>query len=218
MHPRPVLILAFLACILLAFAGCTQAPGRANATTPEPAVLFNLSSLGLATGDLPAGYTLVGGREKTLSDVGQMAKDLGWQGGYELRFADSAVDDVNGTGIVQSIAIYPEKNIPGIIAMVNSQDRSDDTLRYTNLSLPGIGDAAAGFYGKAPAQIVVKPTNQNPLATGNGSHDVEVVYPRDIAEVIFAKGQVFEVIRITGPGADPSLAGSLAGTAYGKIP
>ncbi|HUH78596.1 MAG TPA: hypothetical protein VLY83_01735 [Methanoregula sp.] len=214
-----MLIISFSLCIAVAFAGCTQAPVPGNTSPASPGTAtISLTSLVLAPTDLPPGYALIESRAKNSGDVGQMAKDLGWQGGYVAMFANSATSDPNGTGITQSLAVYPEKSIPDITAMVNTQDRSDDILNYTNLSVTGTGTGGSGFYGKAPAGIVVKPTNQNPLSTGNGSHDVEVVYPRDIVEVIFAKGTVFEVIRITGPGADPALAESLARTAYGKIP
>ena len=217
MHPRPVLILAFLACILLAFAGCTQAPGQGNSPPPAPGTTtVNFSPLLLSPTDLPPEYALVSGQAKGQADVGKMAKDLGWQGGYELTFSNSAIGAPNGTVITQSIAMYPEKNIPGIITLVFIQDQADTTLSYLNVT--SVGEGGLGFYGRAPAQVVVKPTNQNPLSSGSGSHDVEVVHPRDIAELIFAKGQVFEVIRITGPGTDPALAESLARTAYLNIP
>jgi len=218
MHSRPVipvLVLAFLACGMVVLAGCTQPPAPNASTTPQTTAV-NISPLLLTNADLPPGFTVVAGQDRSLSDVGKMAKDLGWQGGYEVVSTDSAAGDPNGTVITQSIALYPVKNVPGIIGMVFVQDQSDTTLKYLNVT--SVGEGGLGFYGKAPAQIVVKPTNQNPLATGNGSHDVEVVYPRDTAELIFGKGQVFEVIRITGPGTDPAVAESLARTAYEKIP
>jgi hypothetical protein len=58
----------------------------------------------------------------------------------------------------------------------------------------------------------------NPLVPGPENQDVETLAKDNIAEVIFSRGTTFEVISITGPGADVATVTALAQKAYAKIP
>jgi hypothetical protein len=177
-----------------------------------------MTRLLLNPADLPPNFTLVESSARNAADVGSLAKDLGWEGGYGIRYAVPAVDKRGPTEISQSIAFYPEKNIPSIIDLSDKQDRSDPDLSYTSFSPEGLGNNSRGFFGNASAEILVKPTNENPLVTGPDNHEVAVVYTREVAEIIFTKGDVFEVLRMTGPGANVTVLQDLAGKAYRRIP
>ena len=214
------LILALLVCSVVLAAGCTRSsPAMVPVTTGvSPAAGPVLADLALAPTDLPPGFTLVESRAKNSSDVGSLARDLGWQGGYVVRYTSISPAGGRQTVIVQSIATYPAGNIPGIVELADKQDRGDKDLTYTDIRTGVPGDHGAGFYGKASAPILVKPTNENPLVSGPENHDVETLTKNDIAEVIFSRGTTFEVISMTGPGADVAGVTALAGKAYAKIP
>jgi len=69
--------------------------------------------------------------------------------------------------------------------------------------------------GKAGANLVIhQDTSENTLSGGS----TQAVLRQDIAEIYFAKGDVLEVIRITGPGADAGTVTGLARTAAARIP
>lgn len=212
------LIVALVLCAALLIAGCTQGPKSPAPASPAPPATAGLAQLLIGPSDVPANFTLVESRAKSPEDLGSLATDLGYEGGYVARYSTPAADQSGSTNITQSIAIYPEKNIPSLITLVNKQDRSDPDLSYSDLPVPGLGNDSHGFFGSATARIIVKPTNQNPLATGPGSYDVTVVYTREVAEVIFAKGTTFEVIRMEGPGANATITQGLAEKAFLKIP
>jgi hypothetical protein len=219
-YPR-YLIVALILCAFLVFSGCTQAPATAPApATPSvsPGAPADMTPLLLTPSDLPPNFTLVESSTRNPADVGTLAKDLGWEGGYSVRYAIPAIDKRGPTEITQSIAIYPEKNIQKIVELSDKQDRSDVDLRYTGFATPGLGANSRGFFGNASAEILVKPTNQNPLVTGPDNHDVAVVYTREVAEIMFTKGDVFEVLRMTGPGANATVLLDLAGKTFRRIP
>jgi hypothetical protein len=215
-YPR-YLIAALILFAFLVFAGCTQAPapGTPSASPGAPA---DMTRLLLDPADLPPNFTLVESTAKDPADVGSLAKDLGWEGGYGVRYALPAIDNRGPTEITQSIALYPEKNILAIVELSDKQDRSDANLVYTGFATPGLGNNSRGFFGNASAEILVKPTNENPLVSGPGNHDVAVVYTREVAEIIFTKGDVFEVLRMSGPGANVTVLRDMAGKTFRKIP
>lgn len=213
------LIVALILSASLLIAGCTQ--GQKNPVpggTPTPAVQPGIPQLLIDPSDLPPNFTLVLSFAKSPGDVGTVARDLGYEGGYIVRYIMPAADQRGPTNITQSIAFYPEKNIPSIISLSDKQDQSDPDLSYTDLPAPGLGNDSRGFFGNAKAQVIVKPTNENPLATGPGSHDVAIVFTREVAEILFAKGTTFEAIRMEGPGANATITRELAEKAYSKIP
>ncbi len=210
------LIIALLLCSVLLAAGCTRSTPAPVPVTP--AAGSGLADLALTAADLPPGYTLVGSRAKNISEVGALARDLGWQGGYVAEYRAASPSGGIPTDMIQSIATYPAGNIPDLVALVDRQDRSDPDLTYTDLPASAPGGRGAGFYGKAQTRILIKPTNANPLVSGPENHDVEALVKTDIVEIIFYRGTTFEVIRMTGPGADVATATALAQKAYAKIP
>jgi len=212
------LVLFLVACAAILGAGCTVTQqSNAPATTPA-ASSTDLSKLALTPPDVPQNFTLVSAAAKNPADVGKLARDLGWQGGYTVRYTGPAGANGVPSEIVQSIAVYPAANIPNLMVMADTQDRSDTDLEYTNITMGTANITGRGFVGKAPAGLFIKPTNVNPLVTGSEHHDVSAELKSDVAEITFSKGNIFEVIRMTGPGASREAVTSLAEKAYAKIP
>jgi hypothetical protein len=165
----------------------------------------SLSPLALAPDDLPAGFALAEAREKTLDDVGSLARNLGWNGGYGVSYIRRGPDPGNATTVIQSIAVYPEENIPAIAAMADSQDRAVFNQSASNLTLQNLGAGSHGFS-----------VNVSPVASGPepGANRASL----QVAEIIFSRGRTFEVLRMSGPGTDAAILQSLAAKAYEKIP
>jgi hypothetical protein len=206
--------------VVLLAAGCTGTgtPAGSAATATPAASTTDLSKLALTPADVPVNFTLASQSAKNPAEVSILARDLGWQAGYSVRYTGPAGANRVPGEITQSIAVYSESSIPDIIAMSDKQDRSDTDLTYTNISMGTANFTAQGFIGKAPAGLYIKPTNANPLVTGSEHHDVSAELKTDVAEIIFSKGNIFEVIRVTGPSADMETVTSLAEKAYAKIP
>ena len=61
--------------------------------------------------------------------------------------------------------------------------------------------------------MISEPDNGNPLGSGSAGGTVQ----QDFVEIIFSKGDILEVLRITGPGADYLTLASLTQKAYNKI-
>jgi hypothetical protein len=144
-------------------------------------------------------------REKTPDDVGSLARNLGWNGGYGISYVLPGPDPGNATTVIQSIAVYPEENIPAIAAMADRQDRAVFNQTAGNLSLQGLGANSHGF------SVIVPPVPVSPDAVTSGT-------PQPVAEIIFSKGRIFEVLRMSGPGTDGAILQSLAAKAWEKIP
>jgi len=208
----------FLLAVVLVSAGCTQnnstqtTATQLPVTTPQP----TLSTLALGAGDIPQNFSLIESREKNVNEVGDLAHQLGWQDGYVVQFSDGR-QGRQETSITQSIAVYPARNIPSVIFGIRANDTMGTYLNYTNISVPD-NAPGTGFYGKASTNAVVVPTNSNPLVSGPTNHDVQVVYPIDTAEILFAKGEILEILRMSGPGTDPAVLEKIASAAYAKLP
>ena len=145
--------------------------------------------------------------------MSRLARDLGWKEGYVVRFSRPVDGERGPTWILQTLTRYPEKNIPAVAELIERQDRADNTMIYSNLSSPGLGSYSSAFSGKVNPLIVPEPGNQNPLVSGPAEETIQ----QDFVEIIFAKGDVLEVLRMSGPGADYSTLASLAKQAYNKI-
>jgi hypothetical protein len=105
-----------------------------------------------------------------------------------------------------------------VIAMADQQGRPDTDLTYTDLPVQGLGNNSRAFLGKASSQILLKPTQANQLITGLDKNEVQAIFKNEVAEIIFSKGNTFEVIKMTGPSVDTPLLIDLAKKAYAKIP
>jgi hypothetical protein len=214
MNRSRYLIFAALVCAFLAAAGCTTGTGPSVPATPAAASpSLALASLALVPAEVPAGYILTERREKDAANMSSLALQLGWQAGYAITYTNTSSGD-NQTTIVQTITVYPEKNIPGVISVIGKQERSDSNMSYSDITSLAVGTTSGGYTAKARAPMVLTTDNSNILTP-----KASITEPLpDIAEVWFSKGTIFEVIRMTGPGADAATVTDLARTAYAKLP
>lgn len=210
----------FLSCILIGAmifgSGCTKAesPAAIPATQVPSAPASSLSSYALTAADAPVNYTLTESRAKAPDEVGSLARNLGWAGGYVVKYSGQPDDRMGPTTITQTITTYPAANMQEILALTDTNDRSDKELTITALPSPGLGQDSRAFSGKAISQIVMREKTDSPLDTGT----LQGSFKQDIVQIIFAKGSTIEVLRMSGPHADYAMLKSLAEKAYAKIP
>ena len=213
MSCSPTVIITILVSSLILAAGCTGPAVTAVPAVPTPAGI-TLESLILTPSEVPQNFTLHENRAKNSTDVGKLARDLGWKQGYVVRFTSPPEGVPGQTEILQTVTLYPAKNIPTIAALAEKQERSDKNMQFSNLSSPPLGSYSRAFSGTANPLVTPEPDNVNPLGSGS----VEGTVQQDFVEIIFSKGDLLEVLRMTGPGADYSTLASLAQKAYNKIP
>jgi hypothetical protein len=211
-------LLAFLSCILvsglLMGAGCTQPVSNTGPTSPAGIPASPLGALALTAADAPANYTLVESRAKTIDEVGPMARDLGWEGGYLVKYSGLPDNRMGPTEITQTITTYPAAGMHDMVALVEANDKSDNELIITALPSPGLGNSSLAFSGKAISQIVMREKTDNPLDSGSLKGSLK----QDIVEIIIARDSTLEVLRMTGPGADYATLETLAKKAYQRFP
>jgi len=216
MHRSYSLIATVLLCAIILAAGCTQNAGKsAGATLPTTAPVQDLTTLGLSPSEVPDGYVLSDSRVKQPEDMNKFALDLGWQGGYAIHFVKPSSNPLTISEILQSVAVYPASNIKELLTYAVNGEKSDKDMIFTDLPSPGIGDYSNAFSGKASAQFIVKPEENNPLSGKIGT--TETVAKKDFVEIVFSKGNTFEVFRMSGPDANYTILKGLAETAYQKI-
>jgi hypothetical protein len=209
-----IVVLVFTAVLA---AGCTQGVGPAAPATPVPVTGSSLQDLALKPSEVPACFSLTDQHTKSSGEVGQLAKDLGWQAGYEVMYTCPATG-AEPTILVQSLAVYPAANMPGLASMVDKQDRSAG-FSYEDLTFPGQGSAMLGFYGKAGGTEVSGSQAGTVLMNGTSNvHETNTVSGSDMAEIIFSRGTRFSVLKMTGPGTNATVLRDLALVAYAKIP
>ena len=213
MNSSQYLIILFLVISLAFAAGCTQGSGTSVPATPAPPPT-PLESLVLSQSEVPQNFTLVESRAKNSTDVGQLAMALGWQDGFVVRFTRPADGEHGPVVILQTITRYPPKNIPGIAELIEKQERADSNMTFSNLSSPALGSYSQAFSGTAITRIIQQPDPVNP------QENVLVLgtIQQDFIEIIFSKGDILEILRLTGPEPDLSTLTSLAQKAYNKIP
>lgn len=195
-------------------AGCVSpVPGNSvsNQTIPVLTTIPQLATLELEPSDLPAGYALESGRQKSITEVSSMARDLGWEEGYVANYTSPQNNPGNLTVITQTITVYPEAKMPEIVNVVNLNERQVKGLDFTDLPSPDTGSETYAF------SATVNKTDDGaaavaPLTTSSGT-----LQPLGYVEVIFAKGNILEVIRISGPRADNETLRSVAKSAFAKI-
>ena len=207
------LIITILVCLLILAAGCTVRDIKRVNTESTPAPL-PLESMVLTPSDVPQNFTLVESRAKNATDVGNLALSLGWQQGYVVRYASSSEGRSGSAEILHTIALYPEKNIPAVAEGIERQERSDNNMTFSDLSSPSLGNYNHAFSGKETVRIINKSDNVFLLEYDSAKETIQ----RDFIEIIFSKGDILEIIRLTGPGSDFSTLSRLAQKAYSKIP
>jgi hypothetical protein len=207
------LIFAILVCSFILAAGCTGRAVTAVPATPAPE-LIPLESLVLTVSEIPQNFTLTESRTKNSTEVSKLARDLGWQQGYTVRFIRPPEGISGQTEILQTVTRYPAKNIPAIAALAQKQEQSDTAMTFSNLSSPGLGDYSQAFSGTVNPLTIPEPENGYLPRSG----PVGGTPRQDFVEIIFSKGDILEVLRMTGPDPDYATLASLAQKAYNKIP
>jgi hypothetical protein len=207
------LIITILVCFLVMAAGCTVRDIQGVNTEPAP-ILLPFESIVLAPSDLPQNFTLLESRAKSATDVGNLALSLGWQQGFVVRYASYPKEGTGSTEILQTIARYPEKNIPAVAELIERQERSDNNMTFSNLSLLSPGNYSHAFSGKETVRMMNSSDDVFLLEYDSAKETIQ----QDFIEIIFSKGDILEIIRLTGPGSDFSTLSRLAQKAYSKIP
>ncbi len=205
--------------LLLLSGGCTMpaAPADRAPVTPAPVTLQDSSALrdlALKPADLPDCYRFSGERVKTAADVGTLAKDLGWQAGYAISYHCNG--DAGPVDITHSLAVYPERNLPGIVSMVDTQDRAAG-FSCMNISPAGTDGTMQGFTCTRGEPEENETSPGSFVTGGNGGEGPTPAGGRNFTEIILHNRTVFEVLRMTGPGADATLLGDLAVTSRARL-
>jgi hypothetical protein len=207
------LIITILICFLILAAGCTARDIKRVNTESAPPPL-PLESMVLTLSDVPQNFTLVESRTKNTTDVGNLALSLGWQQGYVVSYTRSMEGRSGSAEIRHTIAQYPEKNIPAVAELIERQERSDKNMTFSNLSSPSLGNYSHAFSGKETVRMMNTSDNVFLLEYDSAKETIQ----QDFIEIIFSKGDILEIIRLTGPGSDLSTLSHLAQKAYNKIP
>jgi hypothetical protein len=210
--------LCLIVCAAILCAGCTSSSGTGSAATTgtattTPTTNVSLAPLALTPTNVPAGYTLVSSRQKSSDEMSSVAKDLGWQEGYVTIYSSPAGSAGKPTTITQTITVYSGKDISSIVSLVDKNERQQNGLVFSDLALPATGaDTRAFSAALVNATPTVTPGGMVTLAESSGTTPT-VGY----TEVIFGKGEILEVIRMSGPGAQYDTLKSLAEMAYAKL-
>lgn len=216
MHFSHSLIIVFLIFAAAIAAGCTQGTGTAAPEVTGPVTGPDLQDLSIRQSDVPACFSVTDQHTKTPGEVGQLAKELGWQAGYEVTYT-CAEAGAGPTVLVHSLAAYPAVNMPGIVAMVDKQDRAAGFL-YEDLEFPDKDPSLRGFYGKAGATAVTGSTAGTGQLAGTGSPEISANTRGDVAEIIISRGTYLSVLKMNGPGTNATILRDLALVAYARIP
>lgn len=212
-----VIGLCLIVCAALLDAGCTSTSGTGSVTpthaaTTAPPANITLAPLALTQADVPAGYTLVSGRQKSADEMSSVAKDLGWQQGYVTIYSTTGNMTAGPTAITQTITVYGGKDISSIVSLVDSNERQQKGLTFSALALPATGADTRAFSAAPVNATPTISTGSLGLAGSSGTTTTE-----GYIEVIFGKGEILEVIRMNGPGAQYDTLKSLAETAYARV-
>lgn len=151
-------LIALILVVQLAIcsAGClSPAPTSPVPQTPVPATLPTPEStsatvspggMALQLTDVPPDYLIKDRTVIAYSEVSQLARDLGWQQGYQVTFYRMNREKEDLTGIRQSISVYPQENMNKVYAIETEDILSgkNGTTRY-EIPFPAIGEKSMAF-------------------------------------------------------------------------
>ncbi len=199
---------AFLLVVLLigviCVSSCVQQTitpsGTGKEQTTRPAELpkpklstLEPSELALQLSDFSSNYAIKDRAERVKSDVNQKAIDLGWKGGYYVKYARVGDNLLDITVIEQAISIYPIEHISEILTLPRE---SNENITFDGLSNPNVGDNSRAF------RITLK-----------DEFDTELRY----YQIEFIKMDVYESIYMSGTTTDYELLKDLSKKATAKI-
>ncbi|WP_292368270.1 hypothetical protein [Methanoregula sp. UBA64] len=206
----PVIIMA----ALILCAGCTSAPAAPQAAvTPAPATPA-LSAYALAPSDLPATWTPVSSREKTAAEMGTAARELGWQDGYVVVYTLPAGNAAGTCTLTQTVTRYSGQNMSSLVPLVIANERKVGGLAFTDLAAPATGPDT-----RALSAVLVNATPTEISAGGMSPLSFESSAPvatEGYTEVVFGKGDILDVIRMSGTCPSYDTLASLSQTAFIK--
>jgi len=206
----------FVAALILC-AGCTSAPA-ANPAAPVPTqgpANSTLAAYTLASSDLPAGWTLLSSREKTAAEMSAAAKNLGWQDGYVVVYMLPANTTAGTCTLTQTVTRYSGQNMSALVSLVATNERKVSGLAFTDLPSPATGSDTRAF-----AAVLVNATPSATPTSGMASIAFESQAPvatEGYTEVVFGKGDILDVLRMSGTCPSYDTLASLGTTAYGKL-
>jgi len=203
MKPGLTIITIFL-IVLLYSAGCmaVHSTDQNSGTTKTAEPRISLEAIALNSGDVSGNVTVLENRQKQPTDVSDLALNLGWQGGYIVRFVTNEDSFEKPTIISQNIAIYPKDRMQNIVDYVVLSEKKNSSYTFVDLPDPGIGDYSIAY-------TAYKSNETSSLTTTSPS--------AEYYEIIFTKGEVFEVLQMRGPAADFNTILNFAKTAYKKL-
>lgn len=198
--------LIFVMVLSICSAGClSQAPATPSPPTSPPTTLpvpqstsatVPPGTMALQLTDVPGDYLLKGRDVIAYSEVSQLARDLGWQQGYQVTFYRMNRENDDITGIRQVISVYPPENIGKVYDLETEGVLSsrNGTTRHA-IPFPRIGDQSIAF------------------------RETRMANPMDIAvyTVIFSKKNVFETITMGGTTTDYEMLKEVVRKAADKI-
>ena len=208
--------LCLIICAAILGAGCTSLSGAGSAPAPgtattAPSANVSLAPLALTPADVPTGYTLVSARQKSADEMSTLARDLGWKQGYVVVYSTPANSTVKPTTITQTLTVYSNKSMTDMVSLVYSNEEQQKGLVFSDLAQPATGAGTQAFSAVPVNATPTVTTGMAGFAENSGTTPAE-----GYTEVIFGKGAVLEVIRMTGPAAQYDTLKTLAETAYAK--
>jgi hypothetical protein len=153
--------------------------------------------MALALSDVPAGFTIKEGSEKTTSDMSQEALANGWKKGYDVEFQRMNTATQDYEILEQTISVYPISNLNQVMteATTETLQKANATTTVEQLSDPKIGDSSKAFRIKTSYLGV----------------------PVTSFSIYFIKKDVYEGLVIGGTSADYETLKGLANVSASKI-
>lgn len=209
-----------MVCVVIFCAGCTSVPGsqspaNSDMMTTTPVTNVSLAAFALTTADLPTGFNIETSREKSADEVGTLAKDLGWQRGYVTICSFPSNTTNSSSAITQTITVYPKEKMSGIVSLINTNERQQTGMDFSDMQLPATGPDTFAFSAQVTNKTTEPATTENSITWAPDTR--ESAPGEGYFEVIFYKGEILEVIRVSGPGAHYDALKTLAETAYAKL-
>ncbi|OPY36671.1 MAG: hypothetical protein A4E35_01778 [Methanoregula sp. PtaU1.Bin051] len=212
-----LLVLASLVFV----AGCSTGPVAGSEHTAGDSFHEKQSAqLILLPDDIPQDFFVIENRTKDEIDMSRLALDLGWRGGYIVRYQKNEGPSIPPTIISQNIAVYPAENLPEILHRGRSMAGSQDQYLIMDLPNPDIGDistAIAAYENTKPEITMIDPVSSGLKVPYSAASNVQVAGQQPAYyEIAFTRGNIYEIFRMSGPSTDYEILLGLARTAFNK--
>jgi hypothetical protein len=202
-------VMLLVAMLFACSAGCTEPPATTEvvttaATTPTPEPLpetpetaTSIGDLALDLPDLPDDYILRDRSVMISPDVSQLARNLGWQGGYFVVFDRVGRIKTDQTRIRQSISIFPAEVMDRVFNLEKLAFEGGDTLMASpyEIPFPEIGGNSIAY------------------RLNNMPEEGQVTYT-----VLFTRNEAFERITMSGTSTDYETLKDIVQKAEAKVP